>query len=203
MIIFKDISKSYGNKIVLKNFNIDIREGQTTFMLGKSGSGKTTFSKIVLGLEKIDTGEISGLDGKKISVVFQEDRLMENMTIGSNFKMTVDSHINRKQIVEKMEKIGLFQPLESKISELSGGMKRRISILRAFLIEFDLIVMDEPFRGLDEETKEKVMNFVIQNIKGKTAIIITHNKDEVEYFAEKIQELQSIKIQELQSIKVD
>lgn len=194
MIIFKDISKSYGNKIVLKNFNIDIREGQTTFMLGKSGSGKTTFSKIVLGLEKIDTGEISGLDGKKISVVFQEDRLMENMTIGSNFKMTVDSHINRKQIVEKMEKIGLFQPLETKISELSGGMKRRISILRAFLIEFDLIVMDEPFRGLDEETKEKVMNFVIQNIKGKTAIIITHNKDEVEYFAEKIQELQSIKV---------
>lgn len=203
MIIFKDISKSYGNKIVLKNFNIDIREGQTTFMLGKSGSGKTTFSKIVFGLEKIDAGEISGLDGKKISVVFQEDRLMENMTIGSNFKMTVDSHINRKQIVEKMEKIGLFQPLETKISELSGGMKRRISILRAFLIEFDLIVMDEPFRGLDEETKEKVMNFVIQNIKGKTAIIITHNKDEVEYFAEKIQELQSIKIQELQSIKVD
>lgn len=203
MIIFKDISKSYGNKIVLKNFNIDIREGQTTFVLGKSGSGKTTFSKIVLGLEKIDAGEISGLDGKKISVVFQEDRLMENMTIGSNFKMTVDSHINRKQIVEKMEKIGLFQPLETKISELSGGMKRRISILRAFLIEFDLIVMDEPFRGLDEETKEKVMNFVIQNIKGKTAIIITHNKDEVEYFAEKIQELQSIKIQELQSIKVD
>lgn len=190
MIIFKDISKSYGNKIVLKNFNIDIREGQTTFVLGKSGSGKTTFSKIVLGLEKIDAGEISGLDGKKISVVFQEDRLMENMTIGSNFKMIVDSHINRKQIVEKMEKIGLFQPLETKISELSGGMKRRISILRAFLIEFDLIVMDEPFRGLDEETKEKVMNFVIQNIKGKTAIIITHNKDEVEYFAEKIKELQ-------------
>lgn len=194
MIIFKDISKSYGNKIVLKNFNIDIREGQTTFMFGKSGSGKTTFSKIVLGLEKIDTGEISGLDGKKISVVFQEDRLMENMTICSNFKMTVDSHINRKQIVEKMEKIGLFQPLETKISELSGGMKRRISILRAFLIEFDLIVMDEPFRGLDEETKEKVMNFVIQNIKGKTAIIITHDKDEVEYFAEKIQELQIIKV---------
>lgn len=194
MIIFKDISKSYGNKIVLKNFNIDIREGQTTFVLGKSGSGKTTFSKIVLGLEKIDTGEISGLDGKKISVVFQEDRLMENMTIGSNFKMTVDSHINRKQIVEKMKKIGLFQPLETKISELSGGMKRRISILRAFLIEFDLIVMDEPFRGLDEETKEKVMNFVIQNIKGKTAIIITHDKDEVEYFAEKIQELQIIKV---------
>lgn len=194
MIIFKDISKSYGNKIVLKNFNIDIREGQTTFVLGKSGSGKTTFSKIVLGLEKIDTGEISGLDGKKISVAFQEDRLMENMTIGSNFKMTVDSHINRKQIVEKMEKIGLFQPLETKISELSGGMKRRISILRAFLIEFDLIVMDEPFRELDEETKEKVMNFVIQNIKGKTAIIITHNKDEVEYFAEKIQELQIIKV---------
>ena len=194
MIIFKDISKSYGNKIVLKNFNIDIREGQTTFVLGKSGSGKTTFSKIVLGLEKIDAGEISGLDGKKISVVFQEDRLMENMTIGSNFKMTVDSHINRKQIVEKMGKIGLFQPLETKISELSGGMKRRISILRAFLIEFDLIVMDEPFRGLDEETKEKVMNFVIQNIKGKTAIIITHNKDEVEYFAEKIQELQIIKV---------
>ncbi|MDY5480570.1 MAG: ATP-binding cassette domain-containing protein [Peptostreptococcus porci] len=194
MIIFKDISKSYGNKIVLKNFNIDIREGQTTFMFGKSGSGKTTFSKIVLGLEKIDAGEITGLDGKKISVVFQEDRLMENMTIGSNFKMTVDSHINRKQIVEKMEKIGLFQPLETKISELSGGMKRRISILRAFLIEFDLIVMDEPFRGLDEETKEKVMNFVIQNIKGKTAIIITHNKDEVEYFAEKIQELQIIKV---------
>ncbi|MDD7182658.1 ATP-binding cassette domain-containing protein [Peptostreptococcus porci] len=190
MIIFKDISKSYGNKIVLKNFNIEIREGQTTFVLGKSGSGKTTFSKIVLGLEKIDTGEISGLDGKKISVVFQEDRLMENMTIGSNFKMTVNSHINSKQIIEKMEKIGLFQSLETKISELSGGMKRRISILRAFLIEFDLIVMDEPFRGLDDETKEIVMNFVIQNIKGKTAIIITHNKDEVEYFAEKIKELQ-------------
>lgn len=190
MIIFKDISKSYGNRTVLKNFNIEIREGQTTFVLGKSGSGKTTFSKIVLGLEKIDTGEISGLEGKKISVVFQEDRLMENMTIGSNFKMTVDSHINSKQIIEKMEKIGLFQSLETKISELSGGMKRRISILRAFLIEFDLIVMDEPFRGLDDETKEIVMNFVIQNIKGKTAIIITHNKDEVEYFAEKIKELQ-------------
>ncbi|SFE86416.1 ATP-binding cassette domain-containing protein [Peptostreptococcus sp. D1] len=190
MIIFKDISKSYGNKIVLKSFNIDIIEGQTTFVLGKSGSGKTTFSKIVLGLETIDTGKISGLDGKKISVVFQEDRLMENMTVDSNLKMTADSHINRKQIVEKMEKIGLFQCLETKISELSGGMKRRISILRAFLIDFDLIVMDEPFRGLDDETKEKVMDFVIQNIKEKTAIIITHDKDEVEYFAEKMEEIQ-------------
>lgn len=232
MIEIQNISKSFGEKEVLKDFNLSIDEGETIFILGESGRGKTTLIRILLGLEKMDNGTIEGLSDKKLSVVFQEDRLLESLSILSNLKMILNINSNKKEkitysnykantispnlekkskrdvfysnsnkdiinsreIIHKMAEIGLNQSLDTNISELSGGMKRRISILRAILVNFDLILMDEPFKGLDKETKSKVMDFVIKNTNKKMSLIVTHDYSEVEYFKKKVDNKRAEKI---------
>lgn len=180
-IILKNINKSYGEKEVLKNLNLTINNGTITFIMGESGVGKTSLLKILLNLDKEFSGEIYGLKDKKISAVFQENRLCEELTIKRNLKL-INEKIYDKEIEDALKSIGIKGSLNTKIKELSGGMKRRIAILRALLVEFHILILDEPFKGLDEENKEKTINFIQDRIEGKTVIIVTHDKREKEFF---------------------
>ncbi len=182
-IILKNIYKSYNNESVFKDFNYVFKENQITFIQGKSGSGKTTLIRLLMGLENIDKGSIEGILDKKISVVFQEDRLCENLTLMSNIKL-VANNIDKSLIIEYLEQIGLENCAYKSVKDLSGGMKRRVAILRALLYEFELLILDEPFKGLDDDTKLKVIEFLKDKIKDKTVIIVTHDIDEINYFAE-------------------
>ncbi|MDV4152516.1 ATP-binding cassette domain-containing protein [Clostridium sp. AL.422] len=182
-IVVSNLSKKYNDKIVLNNFSNIFKDKSISFITGASGVGKTTLIRILMGLEKADRGEIIGISDKKISAVFQDDSLCENISVLLNIKLVCES-ISNVQIEKLLEQVGLEGCIYKRVRELSGGMKRRVAILRALLYDFDLLIMDEPFKGLDKETKYKVMDFVISKINNKSVIIITHDIDDIEYFKE-------------------
>ena len=190
-IIVSNLSKKYNDKIVLNNFNCIFKNKSISFVIGKSGVGKTTLIRILMGLEVADNGEIIGINDKKISAVFQEDSLCENLSVLFNIKL-VSENISNSQIENALELLDLKGCLYKRVRELSGGMKRRVAILRALLYDYDLLIMDEPFKGLDKGTKSKVMDFVINEINDKSAIIITHDIDDIEYFKSKGLEINCI-----------
>lgn len=180
MIFIDNISKSFDDKCVIDGFSETLKDNTVYFVTGKSGVGKTTLARLIMGLESPDKGQIKIKDGSKISAVFQDDALCENMSVYLNLKVV--SGASDDDISSYLEKIGLSGYENKRIRELSGGMKRRVAILRAILSEYDFIIMDEPFKGLDAETKQIVMDMVIESIEGKCALIITHDISEIDYF---------------------
>lgn len=186
-IIIKDISKSYGNTVVFENLNLKIKHYQITAIMGASGVGKTTLLNILLGLEEPDTGKVEGLEEKKIVAVFQENRLVESLDSIRNVQVVCKKDFSRNELLEEFKQVGLEDTENKPVSELSGGMKRRVAIVRAVFVDADIIVMDEPFKGLDVGLKSKVIKYIKDKTKGKTVIIVTHNLDEVsELGAEKV-----------------
>ncbi|MBE6053836.1 MAG: ABC transporter ATP-binding protein [Clostridium sartagoforme] len=190
-IVISNLSKKYNDKVVLNKFNIIFKDKSISFIMGTSGIGKTTLVKILMGLEKADSGKITGISDKKISAVFQEDSLCENLSVLLNIKLVCED-ITNSQIEDALELLDLKECLYKRVRELSGGMKRRVAILRALLYDYDLLIMDEPFKGLDKGTKTKVMDFVINEINDKSAIIITHDIQDIEYFKNKGLEINCI-----------
>ena len=180
-IVINNLKKRYNDKVVLNNFNYIFKEKAISFIMGTSGVGKTTLIKILMGLEQADDGKVIGISDKKISAVFQEDSLCENLSVLLNIKLVCEN-ISHLEIEKCLELLDLKDCLHKRVKELSGGMKRRVAILRALLYDFDLLIMDEPFKGLDKETKIKVMNFVISKLENKSAIIITHEMEDIMYF---------------------
>ncbi|MCL1792529.1 MAG: ATP-binding cassette domain-containing protein [Oscillospiraceae bacterium] len=176
-----DMSKSYGQNAVFGNFGCQIEEGAVNCIMGASGKGKTTLIRILLGLEKPDSGQISGIADLKKSVVFQEDRLCENLSAESNIRLACRKALKMNSITEAMLAVGLNSDcLKQPVRSMSGGQKRRVAILRALMAEYDILFMDEPFKGLDAEIKKKTMSYAKEQSNGKTVILVTHDKKECE-----------------------
>lgn len=169
-VILKNISKSYGENTVLKNINIEIPDCGIFGIFGPSGCGKTTLLRIVCGLEKPDSGEITG--AKKFSVVFQEDRLMPTLTALENVAAVTDEQNARQWL----ERVGLAENSDKKPSQLSGGMKRRVAIARALAFDADALILDEPFKGLEAELKESIAKLLCEYAQNKPVILVTHDE---------------------------
>lgn len=185
------ISKRYGEKVVFDRFSCEIPIGKWTVVTGPSGCGKTTLFRILLGLEKIDSGKITELP-RICSAVFQENRLLEEFSVRENVRIAAD-HSGKngrdrffKKLEEALAQTGLSDCIDQTVSELSGGMKRRVAVARAVLTEAEFYLLDEPFYGLDEKTKEDVMQFLCRNLDGKTVLMITHDADALEYLNRQI-----------------
>lgn len=178
-IIIKNLSKSYDKNVVFNNLNLKIKENKTTCIMGGSGVGKTTLLRILLGLEKGDSGSIEGLEDKKITAVFQENRLVENINSIKNIQLAWEEDVSLKKLLYELDQVGLKDFEMHPIKQLSGGMKRRVAIVRALILDFDIVIMDEPFKGLDIELKDKVIEYVKDKTKNKTVIIVTHDINEV------------------------
>ena len=182
-----DICKSYGSNSVFNCFNCQIEEGAVTCFMGKSGQGKTTLLRLILGLEQPDSGQIKGMLNKRKSVVFQEDRLCENLSAAANIRFVCDKSVKMSGIIDSMSAVGLAPGCANQTARsMSGGQRRRTAILRALMADYDILFMDEPFMGLDAQTKEKVMLYTKERIKGKTVIFVTHDKTECEIMGGKI-----------------
>ncbi len=177
-IIIKNLNKSFGDNKVLNNINAVIRHGKTTAIMGQSGVGKTTLFNIMLGFEKADSGEILNLPATK-SAVFQENRLCESFSVITNIRL-VNDNLSDETIMEHLESVGLGHCAGQKVSTLSGGMKRRVALVRAVLAEKDILFLDEPFKGLDEDTRDKVTAYLADNTKGLTVVIITHQPEDAQ-----------------------
>lgn len=175
----KNLNKSFKGQQVLCKANLLFLKGRVTCVMGASGVGKTTLAYIVMGLLEADSGEITGIQGKKISAVFQEDRLIEHWDTIKNIMLVCPVNVSREIVESYLKEIGLTDYEGKPVSSLSGGMRRRVAIVRALLSEHDILLMDEPFKGLDEELKKQVICFVKKKSEGKTVIIITHDKEEV------------------------
>lgn len=184
-IKLENICKSFEQKIIFENLNIDIQKGEITILMGASGIGKTTILRMLMGLEFPNCGKITGLDKAKLSAVFQEDRLCENLSVKSNLKLVLNGKTDI-DIKEHLKEVGLESELETKIKNLSGGMKRRVAIVRAVIYGGDVLIMDEPFKGLDFDTKQKCMDYIMNHLAKKTLIISTHDKQEGQYLNGKI-----------------
>ena len=145
-IQIEHLDKAYGENQVLKDFSAVIPEGKTTCIMAPSGKGKTTLLNILLGLEAYDGGRIRGLEGKKKSAVFQEDRLCENLSSRANIRMIREKKISRgsgflKKMEEGLEALELQEWGDQPVRKLSGGMKRRTAILRALLADWEILVL--------------------------------------------------------------
>lgn len=179
-IKIKNIKKAFNNKIILTDINLMFPDNSISCIVGPSGCGKTTLLNIILGLLKADDGDIKGLEGRSMAAVFQEDRLCEGFTVYANIKLVCNPRCSEELIYENLKQVDLIDAALKKVSQLSGGMKRRVAIVRAVMANSDIIVMDEPFKGLDEKTKKNVIDYVKRNSKDKIVIITTHNLDEIE-----------------------
>ena len=177
-IIVKNICRSFDDKKVLRNFSAVFKEGECTCIMGESGCGKTTLLNILMGLMPADSGEISGMPDKK-SAVFQEDRLSPTLTAIRNVKITA-GRISKHELIKHFERLNIHKSIHVKASSLSGGMKQRVAIIRAMLANFDILFLDEPFKGLDTQSRDICIEYIKEHTKGKTVIMVTHDIKEAQ-----------------------
>ena len=176
-ISLTNVSISFGNNQVLKNFTATFPKGKVTAIMAPSGGGKTTLLRILMGLEQADSGTISGMEGLRLSAVFQEDRLCSNLSPSANIRLT-SPEISKSEAVAALNAVGLDGCNHQPVRELSGGMRRRVAILRALMADYDILFLDEPFKGLDETTKELVIRDTKLRCANKTVLLVTHDEDE-------------------------
>lgn len=179
-IVISGLSKAFGEKQVLENFSCTLPAPGLTALMGPSGVGKTTLFRILLGLEKPDSGVIFGMEEKTLSVVFQEDRLFPDLTVLQNAEVAGTNG------EAWLARLGLQSELSAYPQSLSGGMRRRVSIARAICRNGDVFLLDEPFQGLDRERKRDVMEIFRQLKKEKPVLLITHDPEEADFLADQV-----------------
>lgn len=174
-IYLNNLHKSFGGKRVFSGLNLTFPAGQATCLMGPSGSGKTTILRMLMGLEKPDGGQIGGITkSMHISAVFQEDRLCEGFSAMANVRLACPGAA-AEAIEAQLCAVGLKGSLSQPVRQLSGGMKRRVAIVRAVMADYDLMLLDEPFKGLDEATRKTVAGYLMGHISGKTTIMVAHD----------------------------
>ena len=185
MLRLKNLTKSYDDKVIFRDFSMEIEKNRITCLLGKSGCGKTTLLNVLSSITGEFTVEHSDFEKLRYSYIFQEPRLLDNYTVYKNLQFVLDSkHLSKAEMDEsimsclkmvEMDKYSHYYP-----NQLSGGMAQRVSIARAFVKDFDVLLMDEPFKGLDPTQKEDIMERFLEMWRQnrKTVIYVTHNLEE-------------------------
>lgn len=175
MIRVDNVSKSYGDKRVLSNVSCEFEDGKIYCIMGESGVGKTTLIRLIMGLEKPDEGYISS--SKQFAAAFQEDRLLEDRDAVDNvmFVLKNGGSKSREQTEQYLSELLPEDRLHIHVDSLSGGMRRRVAVARAMLSDRSTVILDEPFTGIDDETKRNVIHFIKKWQNNRTVIVVTHS----------------------------
>lgn len=181
-LVFENVSKAFGDKQVLQGFSHAFPSAGVVALMGPSGCGKTTLLRLAAGLEKPDTGMVLLPSHTKLSMVFQEDRLLPTLDARGNI-LTVLGPKNEQNTAladHCLALCGLAGEECRYPAELSGGMRRRVAIARAMAYGGNLLLLDEPFRGLDETTHRLVTRFVLhgQQARKRLTLLVTHHAAE-------------------------
>ena len=206
-ILINDLSFAYPdepNRLIIKDINLEIEQGEFVCLLGQSGCGKSTLLKLLAGLQKPSQGEIT-IDGNPIkgaslerTVVFQDYGLFPWMTAGENILLALQQKYPKQpkkelknRAMEMLKQVGLDESVYKKLpKELSGGMKQRCAIARSLGVDAPILLMDEPFGALDAVTRAKLQDLILQlwskeEVK-KTVFFVTHDVDEALLLANRI-----------------
>ncbi len=184
MIDIAHVYKSFGDNEVLKSVSFrlgtDGPSGGVYCLMAPSGAGKTTLFRIILGLEKADEGTVStDMGSHPYSAVFQEDRLCEDFSPYQNIRIATKQTLTEDEIREEISRLLPSECADDAVKTLSGGMKRRVAILRAILAPSEAILMDEPFTGLDEELRRDVIDYILKKRGRRLLLVATHQEEDV------------------------
>lgn len=172
----RNLTHGYGEKIILHNFSCSIPDGSCTAIMAPSGAGKTTLLRLILELEQPQNGCITGIPARK-SAVFQEDRLIPRLSALANLEIVGCSKADSIAILTEL---GLGDSLAKPVSTLSGGMARRVALARALLFDGSLLALDEPFTGLDPDTRAIATAVIRKYRRGRTLLLITHQAEDLQ-----------------------
>ena len=176
-IRFEHIHMAFGDKEIFSDLSLVLSSPGQYAILGPSGRGKTTLLRLIAGLEKPLRGRIALPNAVRISFCFQEDRLLPWKTVLENVALAAPDIDTARRWLNQ---VGLSGEENSYPDTLSGGMKRRASLARALAYEADILLMDEPFRALDEQTHAQMLTLVRQATKDKLLILVTHDEADAE-----------------------
>ena len=186
-IEFAGVCRSFGTKTVLRDLHLTLEAGKITALSGPSGVGKTTVLRMIAGLERPDAGDILGAPPMHdVSYVFQEPRLLPWLTARDNIRCVLADRRDRAGTADRfLETVELTDAACQLPEQLSGGMQQRVSLARALAAERPVLLMDEPFRGLDIALRDRLIERILPLLAGKTVIFVTHSPEEAEAVADR------------------
>lgn len=186
------ITKSYGPVQVLAGLSLTVKSNSIVAFLGPSGCGKTTLLSIIAGLKAPDQGEVTGVDNKPISYLFQEPRLLDWLTVAENLSFVLKDHIPRPELPGRinyyLEQLEITAERDAYPRKLSGGQRQRVAMARALAYPSRLLLMDEPFKSLDLSLKWALMTRFLKLWAAalRTVILVTHDPKEALLLADEV-----------------
>jgi phospholipid/cholesterol/gamma-HCH transport system ATP-binding protein len=208
MILVKDVEKSFGDERVLHGVNLHIKKSTISAVVGGSGAGKTVLLRIMIGLESPDSGEVivngenivgmrpSELNRmrRKFGVLFQDAALFDYLTVGENVAFPMKEHLKLKEkqirelVDEKLAEVGLSGEQDKRVSELSGGMRKRVGLARALALQPEIVFFDEPTTGLDPVTSATIYDLIVKTSRERpiTYVLVTHDVQRVLEFSDEL-----------------
>lgn len=171
------LCKSFDGKVVLDHVSLTLESGGTACLMAPSGRGKTTLLRCIAGLETPDSGQIADLP-ERIAYVFQEDRLCDGFSAVDNIRLVTGKALGEGEIRRHLEELGLAGSLDQPVRELSGGMRRRVVISRAVCFGADLLLLDEPFKGLDDEARQQTADYILRHRGAAAILCVTHDRED-------------------------
>ena len=171
------LCKSFDGRVVLDHVSLTLESGGTACLMAPSGRGKTTLLRCIAGLETPDSGQITDLP-ERIAYVFQEDRLCDGFSAVDNIRLVTGKALGEGEIRRHLEQLGLAGSLDQPVRELSGGMRRRVVISRAVCFGADLLLLDEPFKGLDDEARQQTADYILRHRGAAAILCVTHDRED-------------------------
>lgn len=191
-LVLDGVCKAFGENRVLRGCSLSLDAGEVCCLMAPSGSGKTTLFRVMLGLEPADEGQVRGAETGRVSVMFQEDRLCEALTPVDNVALVCPRGTRRSDVRALLSEVLPASCLDQPVMELSGGMRRRVSLARAVAFPSSAVVLDEPFTGLDADTRRRVIGFILRHQAGRTLLVATHGESDAQLLGARLENLDDL-----------
>ncbi len=167
--------KRFGDKAVLEDVSLTVPDGAVVCLMAPSGRGKTTLLRCIAGLEPLDSGTVSGVP-ERVGFVFQEDRLCPQLDAVENVRLVTGRIMSPSDVEVHLRELGLADCVRQRAAELSGGQRRRVSIARAVCYGPELLLLDEPFKGLDAAARDRAAQYLLRRRNGAAVLCVTHDR---------------------------